>query len=111
MKKMKKNFLCIGAIAIVALAVLNLNLTYNKEAKVNVGLTRMLAVAQSEGDGGGCFTVAFITRDPNNTCWFTVEYICGTGGDDSYCESGFEVNNECPPSYDMWHNVQSHNCY
>ena len=99
---MKKIILLVGFLAIVALAVFNLNLSF-QDSKVNVELKTMLSVAKEENGNGGngnCATVALVTRIDN--CWFTVDYLCATGGSDSDCRVGFEHNNECPP-YDQWH--------
>ena len=103
---MKKVILSIGTLAIVALAVLNVNLTFNSESKVNVEFANMLSVAQNESGGGNCATIAVIMNDG---CFTSVDYYCATGGNDYDCKKGFEENRECPP-YNMWNYWEYVNC-
>ena len=103
---MKKNILLISALAIVALAVFNLNLSFNKETKIGVGMKSPLTVAKNE-EGGKCGTFFIYTR--LDECWFSMDYKCINGGYNDYCYDGFEVNNECPP-YNQWHNWTQSKC-
>ena len=84
---MKKNILLVCAFAIVALAAFNLNLTLDKDSRVNVILSNKLAIAENElGGPGGCYTTVctcypsdYIVRDI---------YSCVMPGPDKSCESG-----------------------
>ena len=87
---MKKVILLFGALAIVALAVFNLNLTINSESKVNVSLTSMFSAAQSES-GGGCNTKYF---EGGEGCMYVFIYDC-TDGSAPLCLAGGSVWDTC----------------
>ena len=96
---MKKNILLVGALAIVALAAFNLNISLDKDSRVNVKFASMFSVAEEEsGQGAGkCETICQIFT--LNDCMFRVIYTC-VGGKAKECRNGDELNNECPP-YDQ----------
>ena len=95
---MKKVFLCVGAVAIFILAAVNLNLTINRDSKVNVVLSSLLSFAENESGNGKCATVGVWQT---YGCVTTMDYYCASGGTETRCRRGTEINNECPP-YDMW---------
>ena len=85
LSKMKKVILSISALAIVALAAFNLNLTYNRESKVNVVLSGFMSLAENENGGGGCDYILYqITW---GDCNQQFSYSC-IDGDRIYCFSG-----------------------
>jgi len=103
---MKKIILLISALAIVALAVFNLNLNFNKESKIGVVLKSPLTVAKNEnGVGGVCKTVVTIKRFG---CWTLWELWC-SGGSEPSCQDGWELAEECEP-YRMDWDINTYTC-
>ena len=90
---MKKIILCMGAVAVVALAAFNLNLSLNKEAKVNVEFASTQSVAQNEGGEGKCNQQVYMT--PIDDCWFHSIYYCTSDGSSPRCLNGWSDMNFC----------------
>jgi len=81
---MKKIILLFCTLAIVALAVFNLNLIQNREGKVKLEFSNVLSVAKNEGDDGLCRLVHdfydYGTWTYNDySCWIGTEIDCAVG--------------------------------
>jgi len=84
---MKKVFFVVVTVAIMALAVVNLNLVLNNESKVNLELTSILAVAQNEDGGEGkCYKST--SEEEIVGCLIFFSYHC-INGDEPSCYYGF----------------------
>jgi len=89
---MKKMILLIGALAIVALAAFNLNLSLNKDSKVNLELSRVEGIANNEsGESGGlCQTNAEMIPIPLSYC-VAIVYWCENFGPYEVCLQGLQL--------------------
>ena len=93
----EKLVLFIGAFAIVSLTLFNLNLTLNKEGKVNVGFSNVISFAQNENSGNNkCDTYM---DDYISGCTAIFIYEC-ISGNQLVCVTGATVYIDCKQDYD-----------
>ena len=90
---MKKVILLFGALAIIALAVFNLNLTINSESKVNVSSASILSVAAPEG-GSDCDTDFWMRPISDCDGWEYVSF-CIHGSKDHCLTGEAQLADDC----------------
>lgn len=93
---MKKVIICIAAIAIVALASINLSIALNSESEIDVKFGNALSFAQTENGGSSsnvCETHSSF-NDGNGSCFRIYTYSCN-GGTSGICVTGQSWYNIC----------------
>ena len=87
---MRKVLFCVVVTAIVALAVINLNLVFKSDSNVSVTLASILSIAQNE-DGGGAACYKQSSSSYGGGCIRMFEYYCDPGNQSYVCPSGWSA--------------------
>ena len=87
LKQMKKALLGVITVAIVALAAVNVNLSFNGDSKINATLASIFSVAQNEQGNGNCSQNETVWDEG---WWMSINYICEYGFEPK-CAVGYKL--------------------